>query len=94
MLLREKTSILGSHYWLYGPYYPTTGVLTITAFDQNGEMAFSDILSDRDTFKPFLGRVVRETLVVGDMYESEDHGRDGDVVLSKPRQSDPGLTWF
>ena len=87
----RENSILGSHYWLYGPYYPNEGVPTITAFDQNGEMVFSDILSDRDTFKPFLEEWFGETLVVGDMYESEDYGRDGDVVLLQAASIGSGI---
>lgn len=79
--IARDNSILGSHYGLYGPCYPNAWVPTITAFDKNGEMVFSDILSDRDSFKPFLEEWFGETLVVGDMYESEDYSRDGNVVL-------------
>ena len=89
--VHKENSVLDSHYWMYGPYYPDSGIPAVTIFDKSGQLVWSDRLYDRNEFKPFLENWFGETFEAGDMYESTDFSRDGNVTTIQSATDGAGI---
>ncbi len=79
---------------LFGISYgwPIFAYPTVTAFDGDGHMVFSDCLSARDEIKDFLEDYFGEDIVsIGESYTSEDYSRDGQVLCLQTATEGAGI---
>lgn len=87
---RENT-VLSHDFFMYGPFYPTHTASTITIFNKNGQMVWSDRISDRNTFKPFLENFFNDTFEVEGLYTSTDFSKDGTVTTIQTASEGAGI---
>lgn len=88
--IQYENSII-DNYTIYGPYYPDNGVPGVTIFDSSGQLVWSDRLSDRNDFKPFLESWFGESFEADDMYESTDFSKDGNVMKIQSATEGAGI---
>ena len=86
----RQNTVLHHNYSMYGPHYPIA-LCSITIFNSSGQMVWSDRLSDRNTFKPFLEQYFNDTFEVEGLYTSTNYSLDGTVTTLQTASEGAGI---